>query len=175
MPTPIDATGLALAAAGGDREALAELIRVTQADVWRFVAYLGGRDIADDLTQETFLRMLTALPRFGGRSSARSWLLSIAHHVVVDRVRSDRARPRPAALVEACVPGVGDASGEVAVQCLLERLDDARREAFVLTQLLGFSYAETARIVGAPVGTIRSRVARARADLVAELLVTTGS
>ncbi len=49
---------------------------------------------------------------------------------------------------------------------LLARLDPDRREAFVLTQLLGLPYAEAAEVAGCPVGTIRSRVARARADLV---------
>lgn len=53
-----------------------------------------------------------------------------------------------------------------AVADLLDRLDPDRREAFVLTQLLGLSYAEAAEVAGCPVGTIRSRVARARADLV---------
>ena len=52
------------------------------------------------------------------------------------------------------------------VNDLLARLDVDRREAFVLTQLLGLSYAEAADVAGCPVGTIRSRVARARADLV---------
>jgi RNA polymerase sigma-70 factor, ECF subfamily len=52
---------------------------------------------------------------------------------------------------------------------LLTRLDPDRREAFVLTQLLGLPYAEAAEVVGCPVGTIRSRVARARADLLTSL------
>ena len=52
---------------------------------------------------------------------------------------------------------------------LLARLDGDRREAFVLTQLLGLPYAEAAEVAGCPVGTIRSRVARARADLVDSL------
>ena len=52
---------------------------------------------------------------------------------------------------------------------LLARLDPDRREAFVLTQLLGLPYAEAAEVAGCPVGTIRSRVARARADLIESL------
>ena len=56
-----------------------------------------------------------------------------------------------------------------AVADLLARLDADRREAFVLTQLLGLPYAEAAEVAGCPVGTIRSRVARARADLVDSL------
>ena len=71
----------------------------------------------------------------------------------------------------------GDGSGDTAdrvgegaaVTDLLGRLSPDRREAFVLTQLLGLPYAEAAEVAGCPVGTIRSRVARARADLVEAL------
>ena len=52
---------------------------------------------------------------------------------------------------------------------LLQRLDGDRREAFVLTQLIGLSYADAADVAGCPMGTVRSRVARARADLVEAL------
>jgi RNA polymerase sigma-70 factor, ECF subfamily len=55
----------------------------------------------------------------------------------------------------------------VSVERLLEGLDHDRKQAFVLTQVLGLSYAEAAEVCGCPVGTIRSRVARARLDLVA--------
>jgi RNA polymerase sigma-70 factor, ECF subfamily len=60
-----------------------------------------------------------------------------------------------------------DPAEAVTVRALLAALDPQRREAFVLTQLVGLSYAEAAEVCGCPVGTIRSRVARARADLVA--------
>jgi RNA polymerase sigma-70 factor (ECF subfamily) len=66
--------------------------------------------------------------------------------------------------------GLADRTAEgVVVADLLARLDPDRREAFVLTQLLGLSYAEAAEVAGCPVGTIRSRVARARADLIDSL------
>lgn len=58
-----------------------------------FLARSAGPDHADDLTQETFLRMLGSLPGFEGRSSALTWLLAIARRVAVDRYRWDLARP----------------------------------------------------------------------------------
>ena len=61
------------------------------------------------------------------------------------------------------------ASGEVDLRLLLAGLDDDRRQAFVLTQVLGLSYAETADACGCPIGTIRSRVARAREDLLRQV------
>ncbi|EUA32807.1 putative RNA polymerase sigma-C factor [Mycobacterium xenopi 3993] len=87
-------TALALAAARGNSRALETLIKATQQDVWRFVAYLSDANSADDLTQETFLRAIGAIHRFSGRSSARTWLLSIARRVVADHVRHALSRPR---------------------------------------------------------------------------------
>ena len=69
------------------------------------------------------------------------------------------------AIEAACHGDVVDAGDVSATVDLLRRLDPDRREAFALTQLVGLSYEETATIVGCPIGTIRSRVARARDDL----------
>lgn len=163
-------TALALAAAAGDRDALADLIRATQGDVWRFVAYLAGREHADDLTQETFLRMLPALPTFAGRSSALTWLLAIARRAAADRVRHERARPHHALLADPDVDRPDPRTGaSVELDAVLATLDPDRRAALVLTQVWGFSYVEASEILGCPVGTVRSRVSRARGDLQAAL------
>ncbi|MFV0496288.1 RNA polymerase sigma factor SigC [Mycobacterium sp.] len=163
-------TLLAKAAGRGDRAALSQFIAATQRDVWRTVAYLADPASADDLTQETFLRAIRSLPRFAGRSSARTWLLSIARRVVADQIRHDRSRPRTTHLADLddVAPRGRQASrieNIVEIRMLLDSLDAGRREAFVLTQVLGLSYAEAAEVGGCPVGTIRSRVARARGDL----------
>lgn len=164
-------TALALKAGRGDRAALTEFIRSTQGDVWRLLAHLANTDVADDLTQETYLRVMSALPRFAGRSTARTWLLSLARRVWVDSVRHDMARPRKSAMeweeaTQASSTGTSWAE-LVDARMLMEELDPDRREALILTQVLGYTYAEAADIAGVRVGTIRSRVARARQDLVA--------
>ncbi len=170
MNTPGDhdaVTRAALAAGLGDRVALGDFVRATEGDVRRFISHLTNAD-ADDLSQETYLRAIDALPRFEGRSSARTWLLTIARRVVADQVRREIARPqvvRPDSFFER--PLAADDFALVEARQLMTRMDDERREAFVLTQLLGFSYAEAADVCEVPVGTIRSRVSRARADLVA--------
>ena len=162
-------------AAEGDPLAAAALVRATQSDVWRLCAALGDGQNADDLTQETYLRAFGALHRFEHRSSVRAWLLSIARRVCADAVRSRRRRRLTLVRDDADLEGLtgmrdGDPVAEgAAVDDLLARLDADRREAFVLTQLLGLSYTEAAAVVGCPVGTIRSRVARARADLIGSL------
>jgi RNA polymerase sigma-70 factor (ECF subfamily) len=157
-----EVTVLALTARRGDAAAATAFVRATQADVWRMCANLGSPASAEDLTQETYARAFASLHRFAGRSSARTWLLSIARRVCADAVRS-ATRVR-AVRVESRV--VADHAESVALHDLLAALDGERREAFVLTQLVGLSYAEAADVCGCPVGTIRSRVARARADLV---------
>lgn len=167
-------TSDALAARDGDPAAAARFVRATQAEVWRLVAHLGGREVAEDLTQETYLRALRALPRFVGRSSARTWLLAIARRVCADHVRAavrDRRRSQPAQAaqppIQAAPPPIQpDLADGVALRALLAGLESRRREAFVLTQLVGLTYPETAEVCGCPVGTIRSRVARARDDLI---------
>lgn len=167
-----DITGLALAAGRGDRAAMTEFVRVTQRDVMRFLAPLTAASDVEDLTQETYLRALRSLPDFAGRSSARTWLFAIARRVAADHVRTATRRPRLAAVgdwqatAEAATPRFDE---QFALTELLGALDPDRREAFVATQVLGLSYAEAAEVCDCPVGTIRSRVARAREELVAAL------
>ncbi|KQB87198.1 RNA polymerase sigma factor [Corynebacterium lowii] len=164
-------TDLALRAGRGDRAALTDFIRATQTDVWRLLAHLGGRDNADDLTQETYLRVMRALPRFAATAPARTWLLSIARRVWVDSVRHDMARPRTAATYEelgtTTEPAEATWSEWIDTRALIDALPPERREALILTQVLGYTYEEAAKIAGVRVGTIRSRVARARRYLIA--------
>ncbi|MGV9211588.1 sigma-70 family RNA polymerase sigma factor [Micromonospora sp. RB23] len=166
---PDPATESALIARDGDPSAQAVFVRLTQAEVWRFTAALVGPDSADDLAQETYLRAFKALPAFEGRSSARTWLLGIARRACADHLRTvirrRRLDERLAANAYTDVPHP-DPAGQLGANDLVRRLSPERRAAFVLTQLLGLSYAEAAAVEGVPVGTIRSRVARARDELV---------
>ncbi|MEH0423047.1 sigma-70 family RNA polymerase sigma factor [Streptomyces sp. B21-083] len=176
--TPDDpATVHALAARAGDPDAVDRFVRALYSDVVRYVTYLSGdRQLAADLAQDTFLRALGGLHRFEGRSSARTWLLSIARRTVIDNLRYAATRPRRADVddwtswAERAQPmGLPGFDDGVALLDLLDALPVERREAFVLTQLVGLPYEDAAVAGGCPVGTIRSRVARARATLV-ELL-----
>ncbi|HEY3011030.1 MAG TPA: sigma-70 family RNA polymerase sigma factor [Micromonosporaceae bacterium] len=169
-------TGWALAAKAGDRTAAAAFVRATQHQVHRFLAHLVDTREADDLTQETYLRAMRALPRFAARSTARTWLFAIARRVAADHIRAASARPRATALddwqtVAEAVTSHRAAriDEQVALRQLLAGLSSERREAFIATQILGLTYAEAAEICDCPIGTIRSRVARARDDLVSAL------
>jgi RNA polymerase sigma-70 factor (ECF subfamily) len=152
-------TALALAAGAGDHIALTTFIRATQRDVYHFLSYLSAPAVAENLTQETYLQAFRSLPRFTDRSGARTWLLSVARRVAANQIeRADAAAafayPRP-----------GWEEGAV-LRELVTRLEADRRDAFVLTQVLGLDYAAAAEVCDCPIGTIRSRVARAREDLV---------
>jgi len=169
-----DVTGLALAARDGDRAALAELVRRTQADVWRFCAHLAGHPHADDLTQEVYARALRSLRTFRGDAAARLWLLAIARRACADHVRTEVRRRR---LSEHLLGDarrshpriVDDVAATHSLTAVIESLPDDYRAAFTLTQVLGLSYAETAEVCDCPIGTVRSRVARAREAVIREL------
>ena len=165
-------TRLASAARRGGPREMAAFIRAGTRQVWSLCANLVDEDTADDLTQETYLRVFRTLPSFRHDSSARTWLLSIARHVCMDELRQRVRRRRRDMLVAAAPdarPSHRNAAEETEVRELLGHLDADRRAAFVLTQLIGLSYDEAAVVCRCPVGTIRSRVARARADLIGEL------
>jgi RNA polymerase sigma-70 factor (ECF subfamily) len=163
-------TGLLVQARDGDRLALAAAVRLSQGEVWRVAAHLVGPGDADDVTQDVYLRAWRALPGFRAESSGRTWLLSIARRACVDTVRR-RARWRrlTARLHAESAAGAWERAGVDEVHGLgdlIARLAPAQREAFVLTQISGCSYAEAAEMCGVEIGTIRSRVARARQELV---------
>ncbi|MGD9798915.1 MAG: RNA polymerase sigma factor, partial [Acidimicrobiia bacterium] len=102
---------------------------------------------------------------YRGDGSVLSWLLSIARRTCADDVRRRRRERRLGSRL--ALVRFDDPPAPTAVDELLAGLDPDRREAFVLTQVVGLAYAEAAEVIGCPIGTVRSRVARARADLAA--------
>ncbi len=165
-------TRLAIAAQQGDRSALNRFVTQSQGEVWRLCARLVGRDAADDVTQDTYVRAIAALPAFRHESSARTWLLSIARRACADLIRQRQRRrrlfDRVSTLAQEDQTPIGSS---LDIDELVAQLDEDRRIAFMLTQELGLSYEEAAVVCACPIGTIRSRVARARRDLAQALTV----
>jgi RNA polymerase sigma-70 factor (ECF subfamily) len=158
--------------AAGDAEASAAFVRRFQSRVYGLaLTMLRDRELADDAAQEAFVRAWRYAPSYDARRGAvATWLLSIARNVCADHVRRRRRRAkllRRLHLESAAMDELVDRGTEVVVDDLVRRLDPDRRDAFVLTQLTGLSYADAAVALDCPIGTIRSRVARARADLLA--------
>ena len=168
-------THLLLEAQQGDQRAFEQFVIESQADVWRLCRYLGDLRDADNLAQETYERAIGSLHRYRREGPAKAWLLTIARRVCVDHTRrQQRRRRREARAIDDALTGGGlgsviapDDAGRLSLEALVDSLDDDRRAAFVLTQVLGLQYAEAAEVLGCPIGTVRSRVARARLDLVA--------
>jgi RNA polymerase sigma-70 factor, ECF subfamily len=162
-------TRLLVQARDGDRLALAAAIRLSQGEVWRLASHLVGPTQADDVTQDVFIRAWRALPSFRAEASGRTWLLSIARRACADAVRGQARWRRLTERLHSqrvrgeATPALDETHG---IGELIARLPDAQREAFVLTQITGCSYAEAAELCGVQIGTIRSRVSRARAELI---------
>ena len=175
-PLPDDSSDAALlaAAAAGTERAFVELYRRRRDDVYRFAyALTRSRSCAQDATQEVFLNVLEKAGRFDpAKGSVRAWLVGCARHVVIDRLRNERRWADEAPeQVAAC-----DAEQRVLTQQRLVRLHAAiarlpfeYREALVLCELAELSYAETAAVLDCPLGTVRSRLHRARSLLAAAL------
>lgn len=160
---------LARRARGGDADAFDDLCRELRDDVWRYCfALLGDREQAFDAAQDTFLRAVRGIRRWRGDAPARVFLLVLARRAVADLIRREQRRRRIDAAVAAS-PGRGHdrpRTGTVEIAELIDDLDEGQRQAFVLTQVIGLSYEEAADVADVAVGTIRSRVSRARARLV---------
>ena len=157
----------ARAAQHGDDVALGHLVRATQGVIWRFCSNLSSRQEADDLTQEVYIRATRNLAQYRGDAPVVSWLLSIARHVCADQVRRNQRRSRLATRLRSERPLAAESPSSLDLTALVDELDPDRRAAFVLTQVIGLSYEEAADVCECPIGTIRSRVARARNDLMA--------
>ena len=152
------------AAREGDDRALGRFVERTQLPVVRLCTRLGSPGEVDDLVQDVYLRAVRALPAYRGDAPPLAWLLSIARRACADHVRR-RQRDRRLAELVLADPPEGTTPPAQYTADLVDTLDPDRRDAFVLTQLAGLSYEDAAAAIGCPIGTIRSRVARARADL----------
>jgi len=139
---------------------------------------LGSPQDAEDVTQETFITAFRKLDQFGRRSSFYTWLYRIAFNAAIDlQRRKKRAKNQYVASNNVDITQAADLHAESAasvviaketvtqVQLALSRLDEERRNIIVLRDLQGVDYAEIALMLDIPIGTVRSRLHRARIEL----------
>jgi RNA polymerase sigma-70 factor, ECF subfamily len=162
-------------ARSGDLGAFETLVRAYQADAWRFAYHLtGNRATADEVTQEAFVRAFRRMATFRGEAKFTSWLMRIVRNCAMD---AHRRAAREAALAERSVSesvstdpqqwsGVED---RLRIGQAIRELPDDLRAAFIVIEVLGFTYAEAAAILETKVGTLKSRMHRARARLIEAL------
>ncbi len=134
-------------------------------DVYRFLVRMTGRrDVADDLVQEVFLRVVRALANGGPVGHERGWIFSVARSVLVDRHRrSAREVDLADRMPEASVRSTQDLACDLAQS--LAHLADADREVFLLKEVAGLSYEEIAGVCDCTVEAVRSRLHRTRSAL----------
>ncbi len=121
--------------------------------------------IAEEAVQETFIRAWRYWPTFRNESSVLSWLITICRRVIIDLVQKDLVvEELPAEIADN-----HDVYEQSAIQELISHLPLAQREVVVLCAVLGFDYETAATTLNIPVGTVRSRLARARESLGKEL------
>jgi RNA polymerase sigma-70 factor, ECF subfamily len=167
-------TTLLIDAQRGDHDAMERFVVETRRDVEAVCRYLGDPDTADDLAQETYARAFASLHRFRATGPARHWLLTIARRTCADAARRRSRSRRLGRRIEAEPVDLvtGPVGAGLELDEVLLALAPDRRAAFVLTQITGLRYEEAAELLGVPIGTVRSRVARARAEMAAALTVT---
>lgn len=153
----------------GDLEAFEELVRTYQGDLYRF-AYRFTRDraLAEDVTQEAFLRAYRFLRSFRGDSRFTSWLFRITRNCAMDALRS-----RKSYLAKEPPPPIGppDPEARVEIETALAAISNEHREPFMLIEVFGLSYQEAADVLNLRVGTVKSRMHRARQAMMAALAV----
>lgn len=151
----------------GDLGAFEDLVRAYQADVWRFAYHFTrDRNLAEDVTQEAFLRAFRFLKGFRGDSKFTSWLFRIARNCAMDAIRSRKVH-----LEKEPPPPVGQTDPQVRVelQAALDAISVDHREPFLLIEVFGLSYQEVADVLHVRVGTVKSRMHRARKAMMAAL------
>lgn len=160
-------------------DSFSQLYRELHPKILRYMNRLVGRESADDLTQEVFLRALRGLESFEGRASPATWLYRIASNVAIDFYRSASFRHRRS---EASLPDAGESGilsalmaqepaavvDDEMLRCVREFVDslpEDYRTAFVLHEMEGYSNAEVAEILGTSIPTAKIRIHRAKMRL----------
>jgi RNA polymerase sigma factor (sigma-70 family) len=153
----------------GEREAFAELVRAWHPVVERYVGRMLGRS-DDDVVQEIWLAIFKGLPKLSRPARFTPWLFVVARRAVMNQLRDAYRRPEPTPIDEASV--ADDADDVVNRETLtgaLAALPAREREVLMLFYLEDLALDTCAQICGVPVGTVKSRLSRARSLLHREL------
>jgi RNA polymerase sigma-70 factor (ECF subfamily) len=171
---PRDEIALVERARDGDVAAFEALVRAYADAVYgHALRFFGEPATAEDAAQEVFVKVYRGLGSFDGRSAFSTWLYRVTRNVCLDQYRRGRGRPvpyDPADLPERATADHADAATlSAALESAVVALPPEERDAFNAVALFGMSYEEAAVTLEAPVGTVKSRVFRARRTLIALL------
>jgi RNA polymerase sigma-70 factor (ECF subfamily) len=156
----------------GDERAFAIIVRMYEQPVYNYVVRLtGDRALAEDLTQEVFLRVFQGLPGFSLRSRFTTWLFQVTKNRVLDELRALERRPRTVLALEDIPPlEVVDAPAEQsetieAVWHAVEALNPDLKMALLLRDIVGLSYSEIAETLEITLATVKWRIYKAREEV----------
>lgn len=159
----------------GEPAAFAELIHRWHEPLWRYVRRMtDDDDAAADVLQDAWLRVLRAMPRLREAKRVRAWLFSIARRTVMDRLRRQYASPETVSVDDVEVP-TDDADGDLEADLIvmrdaLARMPFTEREVLVLFYLNELTMEQMVEVLNIPIGTVKSRLFRARRMLRQQLL-----
>lgn len=155
---------------GGDTSGAAELFERYAPAILRFAdRLLSDRGLAEEVTQEVFLKLIARAHQYDGRAGVSSWLFAIAANACRDRRRRDRRAPvipleglpEPSDKSDGIERGLLERERRAAVRRALSALSEEQREALVLARYHGLPYSEVARVLGISVGAVKTRIFRA--------------
>ncbi|MDE0066318.1 MAG: sigma-70 family RNA polymerase sigma factor [Acidimicrobiaceae bacterium] len=174
----MDDSTLIQAAQRGDRQALDQLLRNHQSRIHAICRRIAGNDAdALDATQEALIAVVKGLPRFDGRSKFSTWIYRIATNACIDELRRRQRQPTPGLTeheqadptpMAASTPRdpAETVTARIDVDRGLEQLPQEFRAAVVLRDVAGLNYNEIAEVLDVAPGTVRSRIARGRRQLI---------
>ena len=157
----------------GDERAFSIILRAYETPVFNYVYRLvgGDRSLAEDLTQEVFLRVFQGLPNFSLRCRFTTWLFQVTKNRVLDELRANERRPRSTVALEDVPPlEVLDQPFERmeaidAVWRAVEELSEDLKMALLLRDVVGLSYTEIADALEVTLATVKWRIYKAREDV----------
>lgn len=167
VPARRDVLARALA---GDVEAFEQLVREHSDAVYgHALRFFGDPHAAEDVMQEVFLKVYRSLGSFKGDSAFSTWLFRVTRNVCLDQLRSGKRTPVPCDPVDLPERSAGDIANPVIASTALEQavaaLPPEDRDAFNAVALFGLDYRQASLSLGVPIGTVKSRVFRARRAL----------
>ena len=170
LPQPVPA--ILRKAQKNDERAFAIILRMYETPVYNYVLRLvGDRALAEDLTQEVFLRVFQGLPRFSLRCKFTTWLFQVTKNRVLDELRASERRPRALVAIDDIAPlEVLDAPIERleeidALWQAVENLSTDLKMALLLRDVVGLSYTEIADSLEVTLATVKWRIYKAREDV----------
>jgi RNA polymerase sigma-70 factor (ECF subfamily) len=159
----------------GERAAFRDLFEHCRADVARLVfRMLGPKGDVEDVVQDVFVQLFRSIGDFRGEARFTTWLHRLAVNVVLMHRRAARSRPHLTDQVPAETEAAGPHPDEDAIRrerirafyAVLDKVADKKRTVFILHEIEGLAPAEIAKVVGAPVLTVRTRLFYARRDVI---------